>query len=243
MSEPSLQAIADNLRQMTEAFARTPVGRQEITPGGGTTIADVLRFMVPQSEGDLALEAAGGPAGKAIGHLLSVVPMGVLKRISRQEVLDIAETLRPRVRESSAATSQADDLMEVLAEILHPALRSNRAGGEIFDLIFEKGGRQVEMSLPHAAGGLARGMSPEQIRESAEVLTPVLGQIERKPPLARLFEPEHMGIRREGTEALDELEFEGVDLVINPRTGEPEVIDEFDILDLIDRVRARSPIE
>jgi hypothetical protein len=237
-SEPSLKAIADNLRRMVDAFERTPIGRQEITPGGGTTIADVLRFVVPQSEGDLAMEAVGGPAGKAIGQLLSVIPLGVVGRLSKKQIAEMGQRVRRRFRDTDEQHLLGENDLNTLIDELNVGVgvRDQRLGptrGQMFGTTFDVGGEKAEVSGIEAVAGLMEGMTPEQIRQGSR-LSDI--QVRRGLPFARL------DVSRESREAalnaLDNEEFALLDLLINPETGDLGFADSGDMLDLMMAIQA-----
>lgn len=244
-SEPSLKAIAENLRTMVDAFERTAIGQQPITPGGGTTITDVLRFIVPQSEGDLALEAIGGPAGKGIGQLLSIIPMGVLSQISRKDMVELAKSLRNRVPD----TTDAGSLREFMAEIFSgPVILDNRPAtiarnireghtnmfnrGEAFGTDITKGGKPARVMSIDAVAGLQSGMSPDEIARAADVVVPTMSP-DFTPPLATL--PGTTGAQRvKAAEALQSRDFDLANTIISPESGKPRFVLDEDTENFVD---------
>lgn len=149
-SEPSLKAISENLKTMVDMFARTPVGKLPLTPGSDTTLTDVLRFVVPQSEADVALEGLGGPIGKGVGlaakgakslaELIAISPMGIIRKATDADVFPRARAAffrsqkDPRLKTGTLEGDGIQNVRTALSEMVTEATAGNvilkRAPGE-----------------------------------------------------------------------------------------------------------------
>jgi hypothetical protein len=206
-SEPSAKAIAENLRTLVKVVDDSALAKIPVTPGGDVTVADVIKFIVPQSEVDLGLEAVGGPVGKGAGMALkpvidAVTALGLVKRATPGEITSAARAGRRMFEKNPRSRDRGmESLLEVLEEMSSGPVILDKRGGRAGTASFDDGFPAVQGARPgfdpltkigeevadtntdELVGALVMGKSPEEINRVMKLVD------EPFPPLSTRKNP------------------------------------------------------